>query len=581
MELLLQQLYVQNPSMAPAQQPESTDSAAAGKPAQPCRPRFTPMPQFLPQLSIQQQAHKLLDQGHAVQALRLLCDGPPWLLYQYAAAAGNLQLLQLLITDRNWTGVPHPYNGPDFSTTHVWTSAGGFRFLNTAQLCAFAAMHKGHVHVLTAMLWRAGSSIKGPPAPHQMGQLLRSAVRLSNAACLETLLDFTSCDDYGRRWLVIWPQHLVMAASRADPWAGEVIGLLLRVVEPKLLAAKYMRPVHLAACRTGHAPVLQQLVQQAVQHSAAGSTGHMCQLLSAAAEAGNLWVWRALLGLDLLDQQLDGAHSSGSNSSGSNSSSSICSSSSGRIGPTDGNRSTVGVSGSDNCAIQTTGCLAAGQLPAKDGCLLSRLQHQVQQQGGLTSPTTAAALGSVPCQPQPQQLSDTAHTPQALALPADLIASALQDPADMLLQLLQHMGSNPLQGSVDDKLWLRADADRAAMADAFMQYLAQVPPGQVLWADSLQSHDSGLDCIRAEMRARFCLDAWPWAPDSLGRLQQLLARPTLSAAQLVWLLQQELLPVPPTGWQPAPTASDNLQSCICYCLKSGQRKAANTLWRFA
>jgi hypothetical protein len=555
-ELLLQQLQI-GPQ---AQQPGAADSAAAAEPVQFPRPRFSPMPQCLPKLSLEQQAQKLLSQGHALRALRRLCDGPPYLLYQYAAAAGNLQLVELLITEQNRTGVLLPHSPWDFPTTGVSTSNGGIQFLNTAQLCAYAAMRKGHAHVLTALLWRSGSSIKGGPAPHQMGQLLRCAVRHSNAACLQTLLEFAFIPHLGLHGTLPWPQHLVMAAGRADPWAGGVVGLLLRVIAPKLLAAKYMRPVYLAACKTGHVPVLQQLVQRAVQHAAAGCAGDVYRLLSAAAEAGNLRVWRALLGLQQ-DAALSG-RSSGSSSGGG-------------VGLFNSN--TAGVTSRDPCAQQTTG---HEQLPASDGCRLFKAQPRMQQ-GEVTGTTAAAAaLGSIPHQPQQQQQAE-GHDPQVLALPMLMVCSALQDPADMLLQILQQMSPTRLRAS-DVKLQLQADADRAAMADAFVQWLDQVPSGPVLWADTLRNHASGLDSIQAEMRARYSLDAFPWAPGSLGRLQQLLAGPSApSAAQLVWLLQQDMLPVPPPGWQPAPAASDRLTTYISYCLMSGQRQAAYTLWRFA
>jgi hypothetical protein len=154
-QVLLQQLHVD----LPAQQPEAADSAAAVEPVQFLRPRFSPMPQCLPKLSLEQQAQKLLSQGHALRALRLLCDGPPWLLYQYAAAAGNMELLQLSITEQNKAQLPQQYRYRDFPDTHIQTSGGGFRYINPAQLCAYAAMRKGHVHVLSAVLLRGGSSI--------------------------------------------------------------------------------------------------------------------------------------------------------------------------------------------------------------------------------------------------------------------------------------------------------------------------------------------------------------------------------------------------------------------------------------
>jgi len=257
----------------PGQQHTPTETKQPGKQRQ----EFTLMPYCLPLPSLIKQARQHLAQGRALKALLLLCPGNPLLLHPYASMAGNLSLLVQLVQQQSVEG-PYP-------EAWITLSCDVERVISTAQLCCFG----GHAHVLSWVLKTAGHTLRDEA--WRVKQLLKHAIRRSNRACVVELLEFLPCSSGGLQRLQPWHQHVAMAAARTDPWAADVLQLLLQAVGPKQRAAKYMGKAYYAACCTGHVPVLQQLLDQA----ATAPQQHMHVLLLAAAEAGNEKVWRQLL----------------------------------------------------------------------------------------------------------------------------------------------------------------------------------------------------------------------------------------------------------------------------------------------
>jgi hypothetical protein len=508
----------QHGQVPPEQHGAQADAAAppAAKAAQ--QPlRFSPMPHNVPLPSVERHARKLLAKGHALSALAALCPGQQWLLHQYAAAAGNVQLLQQIIhnqADARGFG-PYPLSG-------MSCSGGGCRTVNVAQLAAYTALKAGHSSVLASILLTGGAGIKS--RHYQVAQLFRYAVRHSNAQCVQQLLDFVPWMEFGNPKLAPWPQHLAMAAGRVDPWASEVVSLLLRVMSPKLLAAKYMGPVCAAACRTGHMPVLMLLVQRVLEMP----KGHLLVLMKAAAAAGNRSVWEQLLGVQ--QQQQPAAAVGSGNSSAALQAAAAGASSSSREG----------------------GGWAGGVLSffsrwfAQDPTLApahseqQQQQQQQQQQGRQQQQGVVAASAAV--------------LPQ---LPLQLLAPG--DCLGVLLDILDSMCPSSLPKAIGQEvIRLAADPDKAAMADAWWQLQDTTIQGAV-------------SVHLADWRV------FPWA--SYGSVQQLLA--TAPAGKIVWLAQHGVLPELPPTWVPSPAACEGLMFKLQFCLRFGQRESAAVLWRLA
>jgi hypothetical protein len=508
----------------PAQEDAGASDGIA-KPS-PLRPKFGPMPHLAPIPSVLRQARKLLAKGDPVRALAVLCPGYAWVLYQYAAAAGNVQLLEQLISTCYQT------RGVGFYPSHgMSVSGGGCRMVSSAQAAAYAAMRAGHTSVLTMLLLSAGPNIRS--RPHQLGQLFRFAVRHSNAACVQQLLAFAPCTDInGFTKLTPWPQHLAMAAGRVGPWAGEVVSLLLRVMNRKLLAAKYMGPVYGAACRTGHTPVLQQLLQQLVERSPAA---HWPVLLRAAAVAGNRSIWQQLLG-QREDQQQDPQEPPADRGAA--------------VAVLLGARTAASIPAAVQAPAAGTSSAGGGLLSYLSRCFTS--QPTLQQQ---------------PQQHQQQQESQAHQQPQQEQqglwqlpqLPRHCLG--IDSCWPVLLAILD--GACVLQRYAGQEgLGLTADSDRLAMADTFWHLL-----GQQGWQDT----------VRTAAQQQLCADVAPWA--SFGGVQQLLAKAPHN--KLVWMLQYDMLPQLPDGWLVAPAAAEGLKRRIQLCMKYGQRQAAAVLWQLA
>jgi hypothetical protein len=206
-----------------------------------------------------------------------------------------------------------------------------------------------------------------------------------------------------------------MAAGRVDPWAGDVLALLLRVMHPKLLAPNHMWDVYCPACSTGHHPVLQQLLQLVLAAPAA----HLPVLLKAAAAAGNRCVWEQLLGVQPSQQQQQQPPAGG------------------------------GATGSSSSTSDSSDSNSASAAPSSGSGL------QSQQQGQ---------------QDQPQQQGESGQPPQ---LPLECLSAG--DWWNMLLELLSWMSPDRPVTSGPESLRVAADADRAAMADACWQVLDTLP----------------------------------------------------------------------------------------------------------
>lgn len=520
------------------QQEQQQQTGAEGASTKAVRqPRHGPMPHFVPSAKVQRQAGKLLAQGHPVAALELLLPGAKVLAYQYAAAAGNINLLQVLVASQYDSGWQLAY--PNYS---MGLAPKYSRIVNTAKLCAYAALRAGNQHMLTVVLLNAGGSIK--KRYYQVWQLFRFAVRHSNAACINTLMSFAPCRDFlaavSATRLACWPQHLAMAAARVDTWAQEVVWLLLHCMQytqPKFLAAKYMRPAYTAACRTGHMPVLLQLVQHTLSQT---HKEHLAALLEAAADTGNLSVWQ-----QLLSAHNDKPPHAGSSSSGD--------------GSGVQHVAAGGAEGSRSRGLGSRLLLLLSHVLGRESRPPCQAQPQ-QQQGG----AQPLKLSQQQQQPELQQ----AHCwQQQQVMPAAQVLGGLQwdrltgcDKAYALLAILDGMCTAAFTTG-HEPLLLAADADRVAMAD------------------SLLSRLGGEAAVRKAMRSMFSEDASPYA--SFGGLQELLACPMTPPGKVAWLSEHQMLPVLPDTWQFSPAAQVGLDRMLLFSLSYGQRRMTDALVQLA
>ena len=151
----------------------------------------------------------------------------------------------------------------------------------------------------------------------------------------------------------LWLQHLCLAAARPDPWAHEVLQLLLTHLPPKLLSPKNMRQVYKAACKTGNPAVLLLLLQWLLEKhpKQAEQREQMGALLRGAAAAGDYGVLRDLLACgEMLKSSSGGSSRDGQVNSSSNgaSSGSTSISSAGEHGSDSSSRGNQGSSGSSS-----------------------------------------------------------------------------------------------------------------------------------------------------------------------------------------------------------------------------------------
>jgi hypothetical protein len=247
-------------------------------------------PSCKPQPSTVRKAKHLLAQGKGLAALLQLCPACTSLLLTYAVQARNAVLMQQLLALQSDRFEPLVY--PQNYTQH----GGFFLLLITVQTAAAAAVIKRWPDALAMLL-----AAKGATAFRVARPLLRLAVARGDAACLELLITCGAATDS----IFVGPEHLAVAAGRTDAAAAGVVAMLLKELwQKQQLAAKWMRPAYAAACCSGNAEVLLQLLQAAQAAAAAErqlqwqrwhQRQHVFAALYESAAAGNAAVWQQLM----------------------------------------------------------------------------------------------------------------------------------------------------------------------------------------------------------------------------------------------------------------------------------------------
>lgn len=233
------------PAAAPQQQ-----QPAARLPRRRFEGQFGPFPALTPLPSVTRRAAKLVSTGAAEHALFLLCPASSVLLLAYIAKARNRALLQHLMQHKilRIDGIRFP---------SIWLHRRDFvRYVQTGMLCSCAALASGDADLVALLQLMTDWAHRGLKTRVRM--LLSYATRHSSAACISNAV--FACAALGFAPTVA-PQHLAMAAGRTDPWAAEAVQALLQSLPGKQLRSRAMKEVYRAACRTGHGPVMQLLLQ--------------------------------------------------------------------------------------------------------------------------------------------------------------------------------------------------------------------------------------------------------------------------------------------------------------------------------
>jgi len=244
-------------------------------------------------------------------------------------------------------------------------------------------------------------------------------------------------------------------------------------MSPKLVAAKCMSPVYTAACRTGHMPVLQQLLQVA----ASAPQQHLPVLVKAAAAAGNLSVWQQQVMEPSATAPLEAATL--------------------HLGlwvllaP-------AAATAAGRCRLLLLTALAAA---AAAGCCHSSPKW-------LTVQPAEACTQQQPPQPAHQQhptvqqeatQQDQSSTPAASHLPDlcwDLIVISPSSWAAVLHCVLEGLQKHDGAEVLDLAVWIGKDLDRVAMADQLWELLG---------ARALQA------AVRSSVQTQLSADVFPWA----------------------------------------------------------------------
>lgn len=114
--------------------------------------------------------------------------------------------------------------------------------INTHRLGCFAALAAGRVSQLLWSLPAAFTQRQWPSAePLRLMKLLQWAVRYSSADCVRAVL--MQHDPQVRRQ-VLAPQHLAIAACRADCWAADVAATVMQLLHRKQLKPSHMRTTY-------------------------------------------------------------------------------------------------------------------------------------------------------------------------------------------------------------------------------------------------------------------------------------------------------------------------------------------------
>uniref|UniRef100_A0A383WAU0 Uncharacterized protein n=1 Tax=Tetradesmus obliquus TaxID=3088 RepID=A0A383WAU0_TETOB len=287
---------------SPAARSPAAAAAAAQRstlhPLQGCEGHHSLFPDCVPLPSAVRQAKLLLLKGRGLDALYKLCPYSGMLLHVYVAGSRNTALMQQLLSHRN----PNIRNFPGTATGAVFRRGTIGADINASPsidlACCCAALKAGDADMLRLLFTRshiADAALSSSSWQRRM--MLQYAARHSNAACIqEAVCAVQASMPYPNivqraAAAVVMPQHLHMAAARTDPWAEGAVSQLLQALTPKQRKPSNMRPAYKAACSSGCLPVLALLLHEAAKapHS------HALVLLQAAAEAGNLQAWRALL----------------------------------------------------------------------------------------------------------------------------------------------------------------------------------------------------------------------------------------------------------------------------------------------